>query len=485
MDQQTPTPEVAGTAADTADRVLRAVVSATGAALCGSSTRDGVRDCAPGSPEEALSVLAALSGLESALAAISISWQVEAARRIRRADADRGVEEDRRGAAAVSEIALARRVSPRSAAMSLSAATRLVEQMPETRDLLRDGDLTPAQARTIATTLDGAAPEAIAAIDTHLAHDPAALEGLGTKRLRGEIRSLADQVDQDHRHVRSATALRRREVRITPLADGMANLTARIRGIDAAAIGKRLSIEAESRRAAGERGGLRALEADALVDTLLGRDDAMDPVRFDVGIVITDHALFTDPDGETALVEGYGQVPAHLIRTTLCDDTPSDEHPDSKTAAIFRRLYTHPQSGELVAMESRARTFPVGIRRMTRWRDATCRTPWCGERVRHDDHIVPVEHGGPTAFDNAQGLCVRCNNAKSHGRWRVELRAGPRRTTIVWNSPHGAEGRSPTTPLHRIRLPRQALASSGPARSGSTSSGSGSSRADPAGDDPE
>ena len=60
----------------------------------------------------------------------------------------------------------------------------------------------------------------------------------------------------------------------------------------------------------------------------------------------------------------------------------------------LRRLYTHPGTGELVAMDSRARLFPPGLRRFIQARDDTCRTPYCDAPIRHLDHIIPWHAGG-------------------------------------------------------------------------------------------
>ncbi len=50
------------------------------------------------------------------------------------------------------------------------------------------------------------------------------------------------------------------------------------------------------------------------------------------------------------------------------------------------RLYTAPGTGELVAMDSKARFFPPGLRRFIQVRDDACRTPYCDAPIRHDDH---------------------------------------------------------------------------------------------------
>ncbi|MFF2823443.1 DUF222 domain-containing protein [Arthrobacter koreensis] len=88
-----------------------------------------------------------------------------------------------------------------------------------------------------------------------------------------------------------------------------------------------------------------------------------------------------------------------------------------RTPVTLRRLYLDPVSGELTAMESKARAFPAGLARMIRTRDQTCRTPWCDAPIRHIDHIEPHAEGGRTSYANGQGLCEACNQAKEAPGW--------------------------------------------------------------------
>ena len=283
---------------------------------------------------------------------------------------------------------------------------------------------------------------------------------------------------------------------MTPLDDGMARVTAVLRGIDALALMNSLRTRAESLRAAGAKDSPPALEADLLVEDTLravqpdddtGDDSAVDDTAaddatasderprlrpgLDIGIVISDTALWgPEDDTETAILEGYGTIPAHIVRDTLLGRPPGhlraseeEKHPDEAVSAFFRRLYRSPRTSELIAMESRARTFPAGLSRMIRWRDSTCRTPWCNARIRHSDHVVPHHRGGPTSYANGQGLCARCNYLKEHGLWVLtplsrpglhadrpeESRPDPSAPpgAWVWTSPHGAVGTSITPPL--------------------------------------
>ncbi|MEB7448875.1 HNH endonuclease, partial [Arthrobacter koreensis] len=234
-----------------------------------------------------------------------------------------------------------------------------------------------------------------------------------------------------------------------------------------------LSRAADSLRASGDARSRGQIMADTLVERVTGQA-AADRVPVEVQLVITGRTLFTDRHGETvpggdaspgrtrepvapvapgrdapAYFPGYGIVPGawarDLIRSALglgnnqqpppaagrqesppgAGDgagagagAPASPPPDEqRTRVTLRRLYLDPVSGELTAMESKARAFPAGLARMIRTRDQTCRTPWCDAPIRHIDHIEPHAEGGRTSYTNGQGLCEACNQAKEAPGW--------------------------------------------------------------------
>ena len=459
------------------------------------SVRDPLPDTAPESAEEALAVLAGIDHLRASLAAVDASWQVAAEERIRRDDAARGVPSAQQGRGAGQEIALARRISPVASSFSRAKARRMVRSMPGAVELLWSGTMSDRQASAITGALDGAGAGTCRRIDDHLREHPEFLQGKGFKRLQSDIRDLVQKLEPETSRERAERAARSRHVTMTPLADGMARVTAVLRGVDAVGLMHSLRTRAESLRATGARDALPALEADLLVDDSLRavQHDERDAAHhgrpgrprlrpgLDIGIVITDTALLgRDDDAETAELEGYGIIPAHIVRDTLLGQPPGhlrasgEDHPDEVVSAFFRRLYRSPRTGDLIAMESRARAFPAGLARMILWRDTTCRTPWCNAKIRHSDHVVPHHSGGATSYANGQGLCARCNLLKEHGLWILSPLSRPRTSTDisdplaetgagdpeesspapsappwawVWSSPHGAVGTSPTPPL--------------------------------------
>lgn len=150
----------------------------------------------------------------------------------------------------------------------------------------------------------------------------------------------------------------------------------------------------------------------------------------EVNVVIPADTLFGDTD-EPADVPGYGPVPADTARELV----------RRSSTAWLRRLFTRPDTSELIGMESKRRLFPPGQRRFITLRDQTCRTPWCDAPVRHIDHVVPDVEGGPTSVRNGQGLCEACNYAKEAPGWESRAPAGAHREVIT-RTPTGHEYRS-------------------------------------------
>jgi 5-methylcytosine-specific restriction endonuclease McrA len=174
---------------------------------------------------------------------------------------------------------------------------------------------------------------------------------------------------------------------------------------------------------------------------------------------MTDHTLLQG-DSEPARIPGYGVVPAAWARDLLTGGQ-GDQGPVQPTVAgsatgqkdavkelkiWVRRLYTAPNTGDLVAMDSRRRLFPAPLRRFIQIRDDTCRTSYCDAPIRHHDHIIPWHNNGPTTLANGAGLCEACNHTKELPGWKTQPRPGPRHT-IELTTPTGHTYHSTAPPL--------------------------------------
>ncbi|WP_104092449.1 HNH endonuclease [Arthrobacter sp. GMC3] len=200
-------------------------------------------------------------------------------------------------------------------------------------------------------------------------------------------------------------------------------------------------------------------------------------------LVMTDRALFEGAN-DPALLVGYDPIPASTARNWILGNTPGN-HPgcgkdDGPTTANggsqngssgshgeddsgsssdnfggvgggaghgdkgmrtapriwLKRLFTHPDTNALLAMDSRARLFPEGMKEFLRIQDQRCRTPWCDAPIRQYDHIKAYSAGGSTSISNGQGLCTACNQAKETPGWT---------TTAVEPRPIHTAGTTSTT----------------------------------------
>ena len=137
-----------------------------------------------------------------------------------------------------------------------------------------------------------------------------------------------------------------------------------------------------------------------------------------------------------ASVPGFGNVPASIARALVAAAS-------ERGAAWVRRLFTRPGNSQLVAMDSRSRVFPKGLRHLITLRDQTCATPWCDAPIRHIDHRRPHHRGGRTASSNGQGLCEHCNYVKETPGWTATGPAG----RAVLTTPTGHTYEASTPPL--------------------------------------
>jgi hypothetical protein len=319
---------------------------------------------------------------------------------------------------AAREVSMMIGTSPASAAHSLASQRRLVADMPEMFTALASAQVTSTVAHATSRSFAPLSADQRAHADHLLGRRLPDLDGAGCETWKDATAAAIAQADPHGQKRRHQRAMQERHVTVRRAEHGMATVTARVSGLDGAKIRKRLSLEAERLRAAGDRRGHQAIQADSFVDTLIGREDGMEPVTLDIGIMITERALIHPRAGDLAQIEGYGTAPAEVLREELrgplgvaltaeADEAMGPDGPALR--AVMRRLYTHPRTEELVAVESRARAFPAALAKFIRWRDQVCRGPFCDAAIRQTDHIRPHAAGGPTCLANGQGLCAYCN----------------------------------------------------------------------------
>src|SRR5271155_1343825 len=395
----------------------------------------------PASEESALvERIAELERVKSAAAAgqARAAAALDAARRA--AEAAAGVPAARRGRGVASEVALARRDSPSRGNRHLGFAKALVHEMPRTLAALECGKLSEWRATLIVRESACLDVEDRRALDAELCADPAGLDGMGDARVAAAAKTIAYRLDPHAVVDRAARAETERTVSIRPLPDTMTHLTALLPVAQGVSVYAALRREADICVDGRSRGQVMA---DTLVERVTGRSAATaTPIA--VNLVLSDETLLGGSSAP-ADVFGYGPIPAAVARGVI-----SSAGGDERSWATLRRLYAHPTSGGLVAMESRSRLFPRGLAAFIALRDQRCRTPYCDAPIRHRDHAQPWAAGGATNASNGLGLCERCNYVKDVAGWHVQPSVDETyRHTAEFTIPTGAQYRSGAPPLPR------------------------------------
>jgi hypothetical protein len=386
---------------------------------------------------ELIGRIAELERLKSAAAA-GQARAAAALDELRRAvEAAKGMPAAKRGKGVASEVALARRDSPSRGNRHLGFAKALVREMPHTLAALECGALSEWRATLIVRESACLGVADRRALDAEMCADVGSLDGKGDARITAIAKDIAYRLDPQAVVDRAAKAESERNVSIRPAPDVMTFVTALLpvkQGVSVYAALKRAADTTFDHRSRGQ------VMADTLVERVTGRPAEV-PEPVSVNLVMSDQTLLGG-DNCPALVDGYGPIPAEIARKLV--DTAAT---DARSKATLRRLYRHPKSGALVAMESRSRCFPKGLAMFIGLRDRTCRTPYCDAPIRHRDHAVPKNKGGPTHILNGLGMCAHCNFVKESLGWGVSPSEENGVHTADFVTPTGAHYRSTAPPL--------------------------------------
>ena len=373
------------------------------------------------------------------------------------------------------QVGLARRIPPTRAQSMVGLARMLCADLPCTLHALTEGEISEWRATLIARETATLSAADRRSVDTALS---GRVGQLGDRAVAREARRLADQADPSSiaRRVKQAEAERRVTVTPAPGPAGcaMARLTATMPVAQAVAIYAGLRAQAESLRGQGDPRGLGQIMSDQLFTHLTGPrtgsnttgapgtsptadggsadagtgSSCLGGFAIEIGLVMSERTLFRGGNDPALLTDNQGRayatVPAVLARRLA----------GQADRAWLTRLYAHPDSGELVAMDSRRRTFTGRLRQLLVWRDQTCRTPWCDAPIRHADHVRGWAAGGPTDLRNGAGLCEACNYRKQAAGWRTEVISPPGAGQVIQISTptgHHYESEPPRAPGHDLR----------------------------------
>ena len=408
--------------------------------------RAAVGDLEPATTQaEAIERIRELEHLKAACAAAQ-AQATATLEQLRLADeAARGVPKARRGRGLGAEVGLARGESATRGNRCLNLAGALTTVLPNTMQALRTGRVAEEHAHVVAKETawlsDGDRRQADALIADRLG-------SVGPRQLAGEVRAHAQRLDQAGAVERLAKAAAERRVSVRPAPDNMAYLTTLLPMQQAVAVYAGLHRDATTMVGTGDTtdpsdptGQPRTRDqimADLLVERTTGQTSAT-AVPAEVQLVMTDAAL-CGVDQTPAWLAGHGPIPAVIVKHWLADEAMQ---------VFLRRVFTRPDDHQLVAVESRARNFPPGLRRKILLRDDICRTPWCDNPAQQADHMEGVKDGGDTSYANASGLCAGCNQTKENTGWRHTGDSSQLNVT----TPTGHTYRTSTPPLVAGRPP--------------------------------
>lgn len=429
--------------------------------------------CCDFSEKTLVTLMEGLETVKSAAAAYQARAAVAFRSRVVDREREAGVPDEKLGAAAGAQLALARRESPSRGGRWMGFSRAVVTEMPHTHHAFRTGRISEWRAVLLVRETACLTIEDRQKIDETLMADPRTTEGVGDRRLTAMINQLAQQADATALVRRARKAVGDRHVSLRPAPDTMGILSAVLPVAQGVSVFKALSQAADFASTQGDVRSRGQVMADTLVERVTGQARAED-VRIEVQLVMTDRTLFQG-DVEPAYLQGYGVVPAQIARDMMRDATrPAGMEPSEDTALSavprsrrssadplspkdfdrgvdedkelvwLRRLYTAPGTGALVGLDSKARLFPDGLRRFIELRDQVCSRPWCDAPIRQRDHVVSWAAGGQTAAANGAGTCVACNNTKEAAGWRSRVVAGDR---------HSIEVTTPTGHTYRSQAP--------------------------------
>lgn len=377
-------------------------------------------------PFEMVEGIGALESLKSCASAVQAEITCSHADAVTADRTERGVLDKHPRWGIGADVAMARHESPRSGVEYVNFCQLLVPGLPFTLQGLKYGVVNAAEAQVIYRETRHLDAVARAEIDARLFTDVHTCFGLGGTKLAAMIRHWALAYAGDAETDLADKAMKDRYVNVYPLDAHRMKLVGILPTEYGVAIAQVLARETGHAQTAGDARNCAQVAADTFLEALTGvRDPANFPVQ--LGLVMTDRTLFQGHP-EPAYLQGYGIISARKARELFAGN------PTGPLDSWIRRLYTAPGTGDLVAMDQKSRLFSGGLKRFITARDQFCRTPYCGGRIQHLDHVVQASRGGPTSEANGAGRCAWCNTTKEAPGWNESPVPGDRHTLRVTTS---------------------------------------------------
>ena len=312
---------------------------------------------------------------------------------------------ERHGDGGAGVLAQAAGLSRRDAAGQVKTVEQL-QSMPDVRDALTEGEISLANAKTLARASENTSAAQVEG-DGDLLEKAASLS---PEQFAREAGRWVGQRQDDGGEGAYRRQRARRRLSICDGDDGMVHLRGELDPVTGAKVRKRFLQEAERLRRCdlkspgGEKRSLSQRLADAL-DTLT----ATSPVEGGQGASSADVAIVQhlSPDGDKAFAEvaGGGVIPPSVLEEHFCNARIVGIVYSSKGVPLWRGpALPRPTKAQMDALIARY---------------GEC--PGCGEHyaVCQAHHIRPRSQGGPTDIDNLMLLCWGCHDTVHHHGWRV------------------------------------------------------------------
>lgn len=331
--------------------------------------------------------------------------------------------------AAIADLAVRLNLAESTVRAQAFEADTLRTLTPTLWDSFRDGQVSAANASTVASLCIGLTDAACQTFEAELLH-PAAT--LAPARFRTMARALRERLVAEPPAERHERAAEGRRVILEPDVDGMAWVHAYLPAGAAQRVWHNLNRMAQRLgKAKGETRTIGQRRADIAVDLLAGVLGAEGAVGVTVGVTVPVLTLLGGD--EPGILEGYGPIDAETARR-LAAHAPS-----------FYRILTHPVSGTVLDIDRSKYRPPADLKRMVGIKDVVCSFPGCGRPARECDidHIVAWADDGRTAETNLAILCRHHHRLKHETNWTVERAQG----VSTWTSPTGAVRTSDPPPF--------------------------------------
>ncbi|MFC0541047.1 HNH endonuclease signature motif containing protein [Kutzneria chonburiensis] len=310
----------------------------------------------------------------------------------------------------LTELAMATKVSEPALARSQEIAAAL-ETHPALAERFRRGEIDLARFAAVwERTRHLSDPAQVAEVDQALAEQAA---GMTRTQVCRKATALVAKADPDGYEQRCHKAKNDRQVRLSPLPDGMAQLTWILPATEAHQLFQQICADAKSlpkdERTTDEK------RSDVLWDRLRGKHTNWN-VRTFVTISMETLLGLTNDPGQLA---GYGPIAAEAARE-LAMHGP------------FRGLLL--DEYQQISAISTDTYRPTALMKETSVARAggTCTAPGCTLPIQEHDHITPWPEG-PTEATNLQGLCTWHHHRK-HDNYTVTQDSDG---TTHWITPAG------------------------------------------------